>query len=97
MLYFFINITPNELILIQKTLTKGSFCLFQLQSGTSRYYGLIRKAVQEEFTAMLTADTREHLEYLDKQVFKHFFLQNMSDTIYSIGNRGLLYHLSDES
>jgi hypothetical protein len=97
MIYFYINISSNEVSLLQQKLAKGTYCLFQLQGGTSRFYGMVKKGTKNEFLALLTPETLQHIEYLEKPIFKLFLLQNISDSICCIGNRGLLLHLSDEN
>lgn len=97
MLYFFVNIPNQEIIQLQKKLPRGSFCLFQIQGGSSRYYGLMKNDAREIFKENLSNETLQNLEYLDKNVFRMFFLQNINDSITCIGNRAMLMHLSDES
>jgi len=96
MLYFFVNIPNQEIIQLQKKLPRGSFCLFQIQGGSSRYYGLMKKEAKDIFRESLSPETLQNLEFLDKTVFRMFFLQNISDSISCIGNRAMLMHLSDE-
>jgi hypothetical protein len=96
MLYFFLNIPDDEIVKLQNHLPKGSFCLFQVQVGSSRYYGVIKNDAFPELQRNLTPETTRHLEKLDKNVFRMFFLQNIGDSIACIGNRTLLVHLSDE-
>ena len=96
MIYFFISIGNHEIAQLQQNLSKDSFCLFQLQPSSSRYYGMIKKASIEQFEKSLTPEAASNLEYVDEAVFKLFFLQNIGESISCIGNRRLLMHLSDE-
>lgn len=97
MIYFFINIPDAELIQLENKLPKGCFCFFQVQSGSTRYYGMIKKDAYPLLIDALSQETRQNLELLDKNVFQLFFLQNISDNITCIGNRRLMIHLSADS
>ena len=96
MIYFFINIPYNEIIQLENKLPKGSYCLFQVQTSSTRYYGMIKKDAYLLLKESLSKETQQNLEQLDKTVFQLFFLQNISDNITCIGNRRLMIHLSDE-
>lgn len=97
MVYFFINIPHDEVQKLEKMLPKGSYCLFQVQSGSTRYYGMLKEEAYQTLMTVLSPETSQHVELLDKTVFQHFFLQNISDQIYCLGNRRLMLHLSDEN
>lgn len=97
MLYFFIHIPGNEVHQLQKKMPKGSMCLIQMQTGSSRYYGVMKEDAKETLMHSLSPESLDHLEMLDKAVFRLFFLQNIGDTISCVGNRSLLMHLSDEN
>ena len=96
MLYFFINIPWNELAILEEKLPKGSYCLFQMQSASTRYYGIIKKDAFPILLQTITAETKQNMETLDKTVFQMFFLQNASDNITYLGNRRLMMYISDE-
>lgn len=98
MIYFFINMPLNEALKMEDTLPKGSYLLFQVQSASSRYYGIMKKDAYAVFLQLLTEDTRKNLETIDKTIFQHFFLNNASDNnITYVGNRRLMVYISDES
>jgi len=97
MLYFFINIPYNEIIQFENRLPKGSYCLFQVQSSTSRYYGIMKKEAYQILKEYLPKESLANIELLDKKIFQLFFLQNISDNISYFGNRRLMVHLSDEA
>lgn len=97
MIYFFINIPPREVEKMEGALPKGSYCLFQMQSASSRYYGIMKKDAYPVFMQSLTEETRKNLETIDKTVFQYFFLNNISDNISYVGNRRLMAYISDES
>lgn len=97
MIYFFINMPLNELEKMEEKLPKGSFCLFQVQNATSRYYGIMKKDAYAAFMQGLGEETRKNLETIDKTVFQHFFLNNISDDISYIGNKRLMVYISDEN
>lgn len=97
MIYFFINIPLNEVIKLEDRLPKGSYCLFQMQSASSRYYGIIRKDSFPLLMETLTEESKNNVEKLDKNVFQMFFLQNISDSITYVGNRRLMAYISDEN
>src|SRR5688572_10151216 len=97
MIYFFISMPPNELEKMENTLPKGSYCLFQIQSAITRYYGIMKKDAYPAFIQCLTEETRKNLEAIDKTVFQYFFLNNISDDITYLGNRRLMAYISDES
>jgi hypothetical protein len=97
MIYFFINMPLNEIVLLESKLPKGCFCFFQVQSATNRYYGMIKKDAFLLLKEILSNESQQNLELLDKNVFQLFFLQNISDNITCIGNRRLMVHLSDEN
>jgi hypothetical protein len=96
MVYFFVNSNSNDIQKLQNNLPKDCFCLFQLQPSSSRYYGIIKKQSAQLLPKALPEESASFLEYVDETAFKHFFLQNVGDTMYCIGNRRLLIHLSDE-
>jgi hypothetical protein len=87
----------NEVEKMENVLPKGSYCLFQMQSSSSRYYGIMKKDAYSLFVQSLTEDSRKNLEVLDKTVFQMFFLNNMSDNISYFGNRRMMVYLSDEN
>jgi len=95
-LYFFINMPLSDVLKLEEKLPKGSFCLFQMQSGSSRYYGIIKKDAYSVLLELVSPESKENLETLDKTVFQHFFLLNASDNITYVGNRRLMMYLSDE-
>lgn len=97
MIYFFINIPQNEMAQLENKLPKGSFCLFQIQSGSSRFYGMIKKDAYQTLKDALSKESLQYFEPVDKNVFQLFFLQNVTDKIICIGNRRLMIHLSDEN
>lgn len=97
MIYFFINIPLNEVNKLEDRLPKGSYCLFQMQSASSRYYGIIKKDSFHLLMESLTEESKNNVEKLDKDVFQMFFLQNISDSITYVGNRRLMAYISDES
>lgn len=97
MIYFFINMPLNELMKLEDRLPKGCYCLFQMQSASSRYYGIIRKDSFPVLMETLTEESKKNVETLDKNIFQMFFLQNISDTITYLGNRRLMSYISDES
>ena len=97
MVYFFINMPPNELMKLEDRLPKGCYCLFQMQSASSRYYGIIRKDSFPVLMETLTEESKKNVETLDKNIFQMFFLQNISDNITYLGNRRLMAYISDES
>ncbi|MBL7698634.1 MAG: hypothetical protein JNK79_10755 [Chitinophagaceae bacterium] len=86
----------NEVEKMEDKLPKGSYCLFQMQSASSRYYGIMKKDVYPLFLQALTEETRKNVEAIDKTVFQHFFLNNASDNITYLGNRRLMVYISDE-
>lgn len=94
--YFFVNISNNDIPKLQASLPKDCFCLFQLQPSSSRYYGMVKKASLPALLKALPEEAAGYLEYLDENAFKTFFLQNIGDSLSCIGNRRLLIHLSDE-
>ena len=96
MIYFFINMPLSELAKLEDKLPKGSYCLFQMQSTSSRYYGIIKKDAFQILQQSLGEETRKLIEILDKTVFQLFFLSNISDEITYIGNRRLMVYISDE-
>ena len=97
MIYLFINIPDNELATLEGKLPRGSYCFFQVQSTSTRYYGMIKKDAFTVLKESLTPETRQNLEILDKNVFQLFFLQNNSDNISFLGNRRLIIHLTSTS
>lgn len=97
MIYFFINIPPREVEKMEGVLPKGSYCLFQMQAASSRYYGIMKKDTYPVFMQALTEETRKNLETIEKTVFQHFFLNNISDNISYVGNRRLIAYISDET
>lgn len=97
MIYFFINIPLNEVARLEEKLPKGCYCLFQMQSASSRYYGILKKDAYPTFLQSLTEETKKNLELLDKNVFQLFFLSNISDEISYLGNRRLMVYISDEA
>jgi hypothetical protein len=96
MVYFFVNISNNDISKLQGSLPKDCFCLFQLQPGSTRYYGMVKKGSLPQFVKALPEETATYLEYVEENVFKLFFLQNIGESISCVGNRRLLIHLSDE-
>lgn len=82
---------------MESVLPKGSYCLFQMQSASSRYYGIMKKDAYPLFIQCLTEETRKNLEAIEKTVFQYFFLNNISDNIDYLGNRRLMAYISDES
>lgn len=97
MIYFFINIPLNEMLRLEEKLPKGCYCLFQMQSASSRYYGIMKKDAYASFVQSLSEETKKNLEVLDKTVFQLFFLSNSSDEITYLGNRRLMVYISDEA
>lgn len=97
MIYFFINMPQNELEKMEDVLPKGSYCLFQMQNASTRYYGIMKKDAYPQFIQTLTEDTRKNLETIKKNVFQYFFLNNISDNVSYIGNRRLMVYISDEN
>lgn len=97
MIYFFINLPLNELMVLEEKLPKGSYCLFQMQSASSRYYGIIRKDSYQLLLQTLTEESKKNVETLEKNIFQMFFLQNSSDSITYLGNRKLMAYISDEN
>jgi hypothetical protein len=87
----------NEILQLDEKLPKGSYCLFQVQSASSRYYGIIKKDAYPILVQSLTEETKKNVETLDKNIFQTFFLQNISDSITYIGNRRLIMYISDEN
>jgi len=96
MIYFFINMPLNEASRLEDRLPKGCYCLFQMQSPSSRYYGIMKKEAYQTLLESVSEETRNHIEVLDKDVFQLFFLNNISDGISYLGNRRLMVYLSDE-
>lgn len=96
MIYFFINMPLNEVEKMENTLPKGSYCLFQMQNASTRYYGIMKKDAFNTFLQSLSEETRKNLETIDKTVFQYFFLNNSSDNITYLGNRRLMVYISDE-
>jgi hypothetical protein len=96
MIYFFINISGKELDALIDKLPRGSYCFFQVQQGSTRYYCMIKEDGFAILNRSLSAETRQNVEVLDKNIFQLFFLQNISDNINYIGNRRLMVHLSSE-
>jgi hypothetical protein len=96
-LYFFINIPVNEIFQLENKLPKGCYCFFQVQAGSTRYYGMIKKDAFALLKESLSHETVQNLELLDKNVFQLFFLQNISDNITCLGNRRLMIHLSADN
>ena len=96
MIYFFINLPLNEVMMLEDKLPKGSYCLFQMQNASTRYYGIIRKDSYPLMLQTLTEDSKKNVEMLDKNIFQMFFLQNISDSIVYLGNRKLMAYISDE-
>ena len=82
---------------MEETLPKGSYCLFQMQNASTRYYGIMKKDAYQAFTQLLTEETRKNLEIIEKTVFQYFFLNNISDNITYLGNRRMMVYISDES
>jgi hypothetical protein len=97
MIYFFINISGKELDILVENLPRGSFCFFQVQPASTRYYCMIREDAFSILERVLPSETRQNVEMLDKNVFQLFFLQNISDRINYIGSKRLLNHLSAEN
>ena len=97
MIYFFINMPLNEVEKMENVLPKGSYCLFQMQSASSRYYGIMKKDAYSVFMQTLSEETRKNLEAIEKPVFQYFFLNNISDNISYLGNRRLMVYISDEN
>jgi len=97
MIYFFISMPLNEVLNIEDKLPRASYCLMQLQSTSSRYYGIMKKDAYAAFVLLLSEDTKKNLETLEKNIFQMFFLQNISDSITFLGNRRLMMYLSDEN
>jgi hypothetical protein len=96
MTYFFINISGKELDALLDRLPRGSYCFFQVQQGSTRYYCMIKDEAFSVLNRSLASETQQNVEVLDKNVFQLFFLQNISDNINYIGNRRLMIHLSSE-
>lgn len=82
---------------MENVLPKGSYCLFQMQNASSRYYGIMKKDAYSVFMQTLGEETRKNLEAIEKSVFQYFFLNNMSDNISYLGNRRLMVYISDEN
>ncbi|HUQ65702.1 MAG TPA: hypothetical protein VM101_06090 [Flavitalea sp.] len=97
MIYFFINIPFNEAMNLEDKLPRGSYCLFQMQSASSRFYGIMKKDLFPLLLQTLSEDSKQNIETLDKQIFQMFFLQNISDSITYLGNRRLMTYISDEN
>jgi len=97
MIYFFINLPLNEVMMLEDKLPKGSYCLFQMQSASSRYYGIIRKDSYQLLLQTISEESRKNVETLEKNIFQMFFLQNSSDSITYMGNRRLMAYISDEN
>ncbi len=97
MIYFFINLPLNEVLILEDKLPKGSYCLFQMQSASSRYYGIIRKDSYQLLLQTISEESKKNVETLDKTIFQMFFLQNSSDNITYMGNRRLMAYISDEN
>ncbi len=97
MIYFFINLPLNEVMMLEDKLPKGSYCLFQMQSASSRYYGIIRKDSYQLLLQTISEESKKNVETLDKTIFQMFFLQNSSDNITYMGNRRLMAYISDEN
>ena len=76
MIYFFINMPLSELAKLEDNLPKGSYCLFQMQSSSSRYYGIMKKDAYAILSQTLTEESKKNVEVLDKTVFQLFFLSN---------------------
>jgi hypothetical protein len=87
----------NEVEKMENVLPKGSYCLFQMQNASSRYYGIMKKDAYSVFMQTLGEETRKNLEAIEKSVFQYFFLNNMSDNISYLGNRRLMVYISDEN
>lgn len=96
MIYFFINIPLNELSKLEDILPRGSYCFFQMQNASTRYYGIIRKDSYPLMIQTLTDESKKNVEMLDRNIFQMFFLQNISDSITYLGNRKLMAYISDE-
>jgi len=97
MIYFFINLPLNEVMMLEDKLPKGSYCLFQMQSASSRYYGIIRKDSYQMLLQTISEESKKNIETLEKNIFQMFFLQNSSDSITYMGNRRLMAYISDEN
>ena len=97
MIYFFINLPLNEVMILEDKLPKGSYCLFQMQSASSRYYGIIRKDAYQLLLQTISEESKKNIETLEKNIFQMFFLQNSSDSITYMGNRRLMAYISDEN
>jgi hypothetical protein len=97
MIYFFINLPLNEVMMLEDKLPKGSYCLFQMQSASSRYYGIIRKDSYQLLLQTISEESKKNVETLEKNIFQMFFLQNSSDSITYMGNRRLMAYISDEN
>jgi hypothetical protein len=97
MIYFFINISGKELDALVEKLPRGSYCFFQVQPSSTRYYCMIREEGFSILERVISSETRQNLEVLDKNIFQLFFLQNISDNINYIGSKRLLIHLSSEN
>src|SRR4026209_2884561 len=97
MIYFFINLPLNEVLILEDKLPKGSYCLFQMQSASSRYYGIIRKDSYQLLLQTISEESKKNVETLDKTIFQMFFLQNSSDNITYMGNRRLMAYIADEN
>ena len=97
MIYFFINLPLNEVLILEDRLPKGSYCLFQMQSASSRYYGIIRKDSYQLLLQTISEESKKNVETLEKNIFQMFFLQNSSDSITYMGNRRLMAYISDEN
>ena len=97
MIYFFINLPLNEVMMLEDKLPKGSYCLFQMQSASSRYYGIIRKDAYQLLLQTISEESKKNVETLEKNIFQMFFLQNSSDSITYMGNRRLMAYISDEN
>ncbi len=82
---------------MEDVLPKGSYCLFQMQNATSRYYGIMKKDAYPVFAKTLGEETRKNLEAIEKSVFQYFFLNNISDNITYLGNKRLISYISDEN
>ena len=70
MVYFSVYITFNEIIHLQKNLSKDSFCVFQKATGPNCYYGVVKEEVYYSLLHALSAETLQHLEYLNEDEFR---------------------------
>jgi hypothetical protein len=85
MVYFFVSLSHNELQQFKKGINRLSFCLVRRDN---LFYGCVPEAVYPELLEILSAETLQHLEYLDEKEFSEII--NSVDATDFLGNTELL-------